>query len=114
MIKVLMDEMDVLDVLMNRLSHWTDDDTTHKLYESMYDNYIYSGCFECMEFNAMVIVDNDYVNYCDVISPGDDNYDNIKMLYDRDGLGDISCDYELNGGYSFIESEYDGSFLLRW
>lgn len=103
-----------LEMLLERLERWTDDYTTHKLYEQMYESYIDGGCFEGCDFDVMVIVDNDYINYCDVISEGDDGYENIKELYERDGIGDISCDDELNNGYSYIEAEYNGSFLLRW
>ena len=102
-----------LEMLLNRLEFWTDDHTTYRLYEEMYQNYIDSGCFDGGCFNVMEIVDNDYISYCDVIEPGDSEYDGIKALYDRDGLGDISCDKELNGGYSYIEAEYDGYFLVR-
>lgn len=114
MIKVLIDENDALDLLMNRLSHWTDDDTTHALYEAMYESYLDSGVFDCCEFDVMQIVDNDYVNYCDVIAPGDDAYDDIKKLYDLEGCTDISCEKDLNNGYNFIESEYNGCFLVRY
>lgn len=103
-----------LELLINRLKFWSDDADVITLYERMYENYIYSGCFDGGEFDVTVIVDNDYINYCDVISPGDDCYDNIKSLFDRDGLGDISCDYELNSGYNFIEAEYNGYFLVRY
>jgi hypothetical protein len=102
-----------LELLINRLKFWTDDADVIALYERMYENYIDCGCFDGGEFDVMVIVDNDYINYCDIISPGDNCYDDIKSLFARDGLGDISCDYELNCGYSFIEAEYNGHFLVR-
>lgn len=103
-----------VEMLLERLEQWTDDITTYRLYESMYENYVNGGVFDGGEFNIMNIVDNDYVNYCDVISEGDESYDDIKKLYEEQGLGDISCEYELNHGYSYIESEYDDSFLCRW
>ena len=102
-----------LELLLNRLSFWTDDETTHKLYESMYENYIDGGVFEGGEFDVMAIVDNDYVNWCTVISEGDEGYEDIKKLYEEEGLGDISCEDDLNNGYNFIEAEYDGNFLVR-
>lgn len=111
---VRIDEDTALEMLLDRLEHWTSDETTYHLYEAMYQSYIDSGCFEGMEFDVMVIVDNDYVNYCDVISEGDEAYEDIKELYEREGITDISCEDELNHGYSFIEAEYDGSFLVRY
>lgn len=102
-----------LDMLLDRLSFWTDDETTHRLYESMYENYIDGGVFESGEFNVMEIVDNDYINWCTVISEGDEAYKDIKKLYEEQDLGDISCEYELNNGYSYIEAEYNGNFLVR-
>lgn len=102
-----------LGMLLDRLEFWTDDHTVYRLYEEMYDNYIESGVFDSGEFDVMQIVDNDYINWCKVIGEGEDGYEGIKELYDRDGLGDISCEEDLNGGYSFIEAEYDGCFLVR-
>ena len=103
-----------LDMLLDRLEHWTDDHTTYRLYEAMYENYIDCGCFDGGDFDVMAIVDNDYVNYCDVISEGDEAYNNIKKLYEEEGCGDISCEDELNHGYNFIEAEYKGNFLVRY
>lgn len=62
MITIKMDESDALDLLMERLAYWTDDNTTTKLFESMYENFLDNGCFDGVEFDVMEIVDNDYVN----------------------------------------------------
>ena len=110
---VEIDNCQALKMLLDRVEHWTDDHTTYRLYEQMYENYIDGGCFDGGDFDVWAIVDNDYVNWCDVISPGDAVYEGIKELYDREGLGDISCEDDLNGGYSYIEAEYDGCFLVR-
>lgn len=111
---VNIDNERAIEMLLERLEKWTDDETTYKLYEAMYKNYVYGGCFDGCEFDIIAIVDNDYVNYCDVISDGDDAYADIKKLYETEGLGDVSCEHGLNNGYSFIEAEYQGSFLVRW
>ena len=111
---VKVDENQAIEMLLERLEHWTDDHTTYRLYEQMYESYIWSGCFDGCEFDIMQIVDNDYINYCDVISEGDDGYNDIKTLYERDGLGDISCEKDFNNGYNFIEAEYNNSFLVRY
>lgn len=102
-----------LEMLLNRLRFWTDDDDVIALYEKMYENYIDFGGFDSREFDIMTIVDNDYINYCDVISPGDDCYKDIKAIYDREGITDISCE-EKNHGYNFIEAEHNGYFLVRY
>lgn len=111
---VNIDNNRAVDMLLERLEHWTDDLTTYKLYEAMYENYVDGGCFDGGDFDIMAIVDNDYVNYCDVVSEGDEAYEDIKALYDAEGLTDISCEHGKNHGYSFIEAEYDGSFLCRY
>lgn len=110
---VKIDEGLALDMLMNRVNYWTDDEEVYHLYEAMYENYVYDGVFDGGEFDVMVIVDNDYVNWCDVISEGDEAYEDIKKLFDEQGRGDISCEHELNHGYNYIESEYHGYFLVR-
>lgn len=85
---VRIDEDTAIEMLMDRVHFWTDDDDdiVCELYHKMYENYIYSGFFDGEEFDIMEIVDNDYVNFC----------------------------YELNHGYSTIEAEYRGSFLCRF
>ena len=110
---VRIDEDVAIEMLVNRVKHWSNDITTHRLYEAMYENYVYGGCFEGGEFDVMVIVDNDYVNYCSVIEEGDEAYEDIKQLYEEQGCGDISCEYDLNHGYSYIEAEYNDCFLVR-
>ena len=112
--RVIIDDGEALNMLLDRVEHWTDDETVYRLYEQMYDNYIENGCFENAEFDVMLIVDNDYINYCDVISEGDEAYVDIKKLYDEQGLGDVSCDDDFNHGYSYIEAEYDNTFLVRY
>lgn len=113
MITIKIDEEKAVDLLLERLKFWTDEEITHQLYEIMYTNYADSGVFDCTDFDVMQIVDNDFVNWCDVISPGDDCYDDIKALFDREGITDISCE-EKNHGYNFIEAEYNGYFLVRY
>lgn len=101
-----------LDMLMDRLKFWADDATTLELFEKMYEDYIDEGVFENGEFDVMKIVDNDYVNWCDVIYKGDENFDRLIELYD-DGEHDVSCE---NVGCSFIESINDDrtAILVRW
>lgn len=102
-----------VDMLLDRVEYWTDDVTTYRLYEAMYEHYVDGGVFDGGDFDVMAIVDNDYVNWCTVIEEGDEAYEDIKRLYEQEGCTDISCEYELNHGYSYIEAEYEGSFLVR-
>lgn len=116
-----MDEDTALDMLMERLEYWIKDHTEtskyidRKLYEQMYSSYLDGGVFESVEFDPMVIVDNDYINYCKTLEPGDDYYEEISKLYEENGLGDISCE---RVGWNFIEAalDYDGTkyFLMRY
>ena len=111
---VNIDNGKAVDMLLDRLEYWTNDLVTYKLYEAMYEHYVDGGVFDGGDFDIMAIVDNDYVNWCTVVGEGDEAYEDIKKLYERDGITDISCENELNHGYSFIESEYEGSFLVRY
>lgn len=110
---VNIDNSRAVDMLLDRLEYWTDDVTTYRLYEAMYENYVDNGIFDGGNFDVMAIVDNDYVNWCTVIEEGDEAYEDIKKLYDEQGCGDISCEDGLNHGYSYIEAEYDDCFLVR-
>lgn len=120
-VTVTLDEDYLLDMLMNRLhdfAHLEPTDIEYKLYEEMYQSYIDSRAFEGMkEFDPMVIVDNDWVNYCEVVGPGDDehNYNELVKIYNEQGLGDVSTE---DVGFSYIEAarEENGKlyFLCRW
>lgn len=118
MANVVIDDSDLLDMLMERVDFWTDDPTTHALFYDMYENAIESGIFEGCELNVMSIVDNDYVNWCDVIDDGDEeNFEPLLQLYNEKGLG---CDGDLPG-YRFsvleaVEKDQEGNpvaFLIR-
>lgn len=115
MINVKIENCDALQMLCDRLTHWTDDPQAQKLYSKMYESYIDGGCFDGCEFDPMVIVDNDWVNYCTVIDETDENWGKIKKLFKENGCGDVSCD---GVGYSFIESADDDdeptAFLMRY
>ena len=89
---------------------WRDDQDTIDLYTDMYEHMIYGGCFDGMELNIMNIVDNDIVNWCSVISDGDDDFDKVKKLAEQDEY-DISCETI----YSFIEAKNldKGIILVR-
>ena len=39
MMTIKIEESEAVDLLLERLENWTDDETTYKLYESMYEEY---------------------------------------------------------------------------
>lgn len=108
---VYIDNDTALKMLMDRVNYWTDNEKIHSLYEQMYENYIDGGIFDGGEYDVMDIVDNDYVNYCHVLCEGEESYNEIKKIYDVQGLGD--CSYDIDG-ISYIEAEYNGLFLVRY
>ena len=113
MLTVKIDEDKVLDLLIDRVACWTDDKDIQELYKQMYENYIFGGCFDGIDFDVMLIVDNDYINYCKVIYKDDAEYTEIDKIYKEQGLGDCSCEAE-KSGYSYIEAEYKGMYLVRY
>lgn len=72
MVNVKISEDLVVDVLIERLRYWTQDVDTIELYEAMYRDYAENGLFDGAEFDAMQIVDNDYINWCAVIGEDDE------------------------------------------
>ena len=68
MITVRMDEYDVIDLLVNRVKYWTDDDDTIDLFEQYYTNMVEGGCFDGADLDVMAIVDNDYVNNTSIVT----------------------------------------------
>lgn len=112
MINIKIDEDTALNMLCDRVDFWTDDKKTRELFYKMYENLINSGCFDGCEFDPMIIVDNDYINYCHVVSA--DECPELVKLY-KAGEYNISCE---GLGYSFIEAvddeEKPGLFLVRY
>jgi hypothetical protein len=80
-VTVTIDEDDLLDMLMDRVSVWTTDDAD--LFEKMYENRIWGGYFSEAELNIMSIVDNDYVNNTSIITWEDEpeEWDNMVNAY---------------------------------
>ena len=62
MINVKIDETTLLNLFMNRLEYWTTNGEVLELYESYLKNLIDYGCFEDVELDVDLIVDNLYIN----------------------------------------------------
>ena len=106
MITVQIDEDDLLDMLMDRIGVWTNDREVFDLYEKMYRDYIDGGCFDGVELDVMSIVDNDYVNWCSVVSEEDCTEADWKKLVElyEEGTRDISCEEFDESQGDFIEA----------
>ena len=116
LVKVQMEKWELLEMLLDRLSYWGRDDE-RDLYEQMYQSYLDGGMFESGEFNVMAIVDNDVVNYCDVITKEDcpQDFEKLLELY-HNGERDVSCEEFENIDPSFIEAvaEDETRILIRY
>lgn len=112
MVTIKINEEDLVDALVERVKYWTDDTDIIELYDRMYNSYVYGGCFDGAEIDIMNIVDNDYVNWCSILLRGDDGYEEIKAIYEEQGLGDCSCECQ-DYMCSYIEAEYNDMFLVR-
>ena len=114
MVNVCIDEDVLVEMLVNRLRCWTDDNNVVELYEKMYTNEVEGGCFDGCKVDIMQIVDNDYVNYCSVVSEGDGEFDELLQIYKEQGCGDCSCE---SSYYQYIEAVDDEDeptmFLVR-
>lgn len=67
MITVKIDEDVLLDMLIDRIAYWTDDNCIQDLFRDYYKGLVYSGCFDGCELDIRKIVDNDFVNNLVVI-----------------------------------------------
>ena len=116
LVTVQMEDYELLEMLLDRLSYWGRDDE-RDLYEIMYQSYLDGGVFESGEFNVMSIVDNDVVNYCDVITKEDypQDFEKLLQLY-REGERDVSCESFEDISPSFIEAVSDDEtrILIRY
>ena len=113
MITIKIDEDTLLDMLMDRVKVWTDDDVVLKLFENMYDSLVYGGCFDGAEVDIMSIVDNDYINYKSVIYKEEypEDWDRLLDFYKK-GERDVSCEHFDKISCSYIESVSDDEEVM--
>lgn len=97
MVTLRIDEDDLLNMLMKRVGFWTDDEDTCELFAQYYERMIDDGCFDGAELNIQSIVDNDYVNWFDVVS--DDDIDGY-LADDREDIEDRI--YAKYNGYNLV------------
>lgn len=114
MITVRVDNEVALDMLVDRVGFWTDDAEVVDLYRKMYENYIDGGVFDGSDFDVMVIVDNDYINYTRIISQGDEEFDELLKVYNEQGIGDCSCETSICDYIEAVDDDCKPSmFLVR-
>ena len=65
---VNIDNYDAIEMLVERVKYWTDDDDTIELFEQYYTHMVEGGCFDGGNFDVMSIVDNDYVNNTTIVT----------------------------------------------
>lgn len=118
-IMVKMRTDDLYNLFYDRLQRWRNEESKDfKLFMKYYERCIDEGIFEGMELDIMQIVDNDVVNWCDIVEEGDKDFEKLLKLYKENGLGDVSCeDFEDRGKIGFIEEVDDEEnptmFLIR-
>ena len=87
MVTVTISEDALLDLLVERVKYWTDDEETVELFEQYYENKVYSGCFEGAKLDIMSIVDNDYVNNTSIVTR--EKYEEDRAAYLKNKIQDF-------------------------
>ena len=103
-INVKVEKDDVIDLLVNRVRFWTDNEDVVDLFKKMYERYIDEEAFDNLDID--LIVDNDFINDCTIIEKGDEEFEKVQELA-KEGYYDISCETS----YSFIEA-YNEDYSL--
>ena len=83
MVTITIDEETLIEMLINRLKSWTDDEDTIELFETYYNNMVYDGCFEGSTVDIMSIVDNDYINNTYITTKKEYEKSRNKILKDE-------------------------------
>lgn len=87
------------------------------LFMDMYEYLIESGA-DFIDFDPMVIVDNDVVNYCVVLRREDnaDDFDKVLSIWMNDEREVLNGTLEYYNGYYIIEAcdQQHEKFLLRY
>lgn len=108
------DDDDLLDLLSKELDGWKPEPDVKDLYMKMYENQIDQGVFSGGKFNASEIVDNDWVNWTDVISDGDDHFEDCLKSYEE-GDYEVKSNGDYFGYIEAVDNESDPKmFLIRY
>ena len=108
-ITVELDEDTAVDMLVNRVGYWTDDEEVIELFEQYYENMVYNGCFSGSDFDVMSIVDNDYVNNTSVTTREefeDERNKYIEEQLKKDGFDKEAEDFDIDE-YNEALEEYE-------
>lgn len=113
MVNVQMDEDELLGILVDRVSFWTDNEIIQDLYREMYANYLDNECID-FSYGISYVVDNDYINYCTTVESDNKDYETILEAYNN-GDYDISGLDLVETSANCIEAydEYNEIFLVR-
>ena len=71
MINVQVDEENLLDLLMQRVEYWNKDVNILNLYEQYLKDLIDGGCFEGVNLNISLLIDNLYINDTQIMDKED-------------------------------------------
>lgn len=109
---------EIVRLLLNRLTDYTDDKTVTSLFEQYWENMIDAGCFSGgHEWTVSEIVCNDYSNNCTVIRKGDKYWD-ACMTAVNNGVNEVCDDYDSEDniiyilGASAVDENGDLAFLV--
>lgn len=97
MITIRIDEDTLLEMLVDRVKSWTDDDDTIELFEQYYDHMVYSGCFDSADVDIMSVVDNDYINNLTIVTEEEYKKERAEYIEEQlkdDGFYDEDCTEE--------------------
>ena len=107
---VNIDNDEAIDMLVERVKYWTDDDDTIELFEQYYTHMVEGGCFDGGNFDIMSIVDNDYVNNTTIVTREEfekDREEYIKEQLESDGFHEEDEDFDIDEYNEALEQYED-------
>lgn len=96
---VNIDNYDAIEMLVERVKYWTDDDDTIELFEQYYTHMVEGGCFDGGNFDVMSIVDNDYVNNLTIVTREEFEKDRDEYIEEQlksDGFNKEDEDFDID------------------
>ena len=96
----------ILDRVMDRLRYWTDDATVTNLFWDMFSEMEAEGILtdDMDDDDIMELVDNAYVNGCEVIYPTEEDYPAYMRMYKTGNYDDKLGTIEAFNGREFLVS----------
>ena len=108
----LLKNEEALELILNQLREWTDDEDVLKLYEKFYDNMLDQGVFDSGEPMGIYYVARTDWNRTSVVSEDDEDFEAMKNQFKAEGPGIYFVGNDHHGTIEVADNDEEPTMFL--